>query len=65
MRGSYVLRMIFRTIFVSGATGFSFTLAATAQTAGLTVLHYDSDFDMIASVTGQKVEWIVPAGSVD
>ena len=29
-----------------------------------TVLHYDRDFDLIASVTGQDVEWIVPRGAV-
>ena len=32
--------------------------------AGLVVLHYDHDFDLIASVTQQPVEWIVPAGRV-
>ena len=39
-------------------------LAAVAERAGLTVLHYDHDFDAIASVTGQPMEWIVPSGSV-
>ncbi len=40
-------------------------IAAAAETCGLTVLHYDADFDLIASVTGQPCEWVVPAGSVD
>ncbi len=40
-------------------------VAATAAAAGLTVLHYDRDFEVIASVTGQQVEWVVPAGSAD
>jgi predicted nucleic acid-binding protein len=40
-------------------------VAAAAEGAGLTVLHYDSDFDLIAGVTGQEVEWVVPRGSVD
>ncbi len=40
-------------------------VAAAAEETGLTVLHYDADFDLIASVTGQSVEWVVPAGSVD
>jgi len=31
-------------------------IAATAELAGLTVLHVDKDFDLIASVTGQSVE---------
>jgi predicted nucleic acid-binding protein len=33
-------------------------IAATAELAGLTVLHYDKDFDLIASITGQPVEWL-------
>jgi len=40
-------------------------IAATAEAAKLTILHYDADFDLIASVTGQSCQWIVPAGSVD
>lgn len=40
-------------------------IAAAAELHGLTVLHYDADFDRIAAVTGQSCEWIVPAGSVD
>jgi predicted nucleic acid-binding protein len=39
-------------------------IAASGEASGLTVLHYDSDFDLIASVTGQPVEWVVPRGSV-
>jgi predicted nucleic acid-binding protein len=31
-------------------------LAATAELAGLTVLHLDKDFELIAQVTGQAVE---------
>jgi predicted nucleic acid-binding protein len=31
-------------------------IAAAAELAGLTVLHLDKDFDMIATVTGQPVE---------
>jgi predicted nucleic acid-binding protein len=40
-------------------------LAAAAAVAGLTVLHYDSDFERIAAITHQAVEWVVPRGSVD
>jgi predicted nucleic acid-binding protein len=40
-------------------------IAATAEARDLTVLHYDADFDRIAVVTGQRCEWVVPAGSVD
>lgn len=35
-------------------------VAAVAEIEGLTVLHHDGDFDLIAEVTGQPVEWIVP-----
>ncbi len=31
-------------------------IAATAELAGLTVLHHDKDFNLIAEVTGQLVE---------
>ncbi|NEC09250.1 PIN domain nuclease [Streptomyces sp. SID7909] len=40
-------------------------IAATAELNRLTVLHYDGDFDMIASLTGQPAEWVVPPGSAD
>jgi predicted nucleic acid-binding protein len=31
-------------------------IAATAELAGLTVLHLDKDFDLIAEITGQPIE---------
>lgn len=40
-------------------------VAAAAEEAGCTVLHYDADFDLIASVTGQPCQWVVPPGTVD
>jgi predicted nucleic acid-binding protein len=39
-------------------------IAAAAEARGLTVLHYDTDFDLIAKATGQPCHWVVPAGSV-
>jgi predicted nucleic acid-binding protein len=39
-------------------------IAAAAERAGLTVLHYDKDFDLIAGVTGQRAEWVAPQGSL-
>jgi predicted nucleic acid-binding protein len=39
-------------------------VAATAELQGLTVLHYDNDFDTIASVTGQPTQWLAPPGSL-
>ena len=38
--------------------------AAVAARHGLTVIHYDGDFDIIASVTGQPVRWAAPQGSL-
>jgi predicted nucleic acid-binding protein len=40
-------------------------VAAAAEDYGLTVLHYDADFDRIARVTGQSTQWIVSRGSED
>jgi predicted nucleic acid-binding protein len=39
-------------------------IAACAEGAGLTVLHYDADYERVAKVTGQPVQWVVPRGSV-
>ena len=40
-------------------------IAAAAEANGLTLLHYDGDFDQIARVTGQPCEWVVPRGAID
>ena len=40
-------------------------IAATAELAGATLLHYDQDFGLIASVTGQAQRWVVPRGTID
>lgn len=40
-------------------------IAATAERHGVTVLHYDADFDVIAEVTGQLTRWVVPRGTAD
>jgi predicted nucleic acid-binding protein len=47
-----------------GVTIPDLLIASAADAAGLCVLHYDSDFDLVANITGQPVEWVVPAGSV-
>ena len=39
-------------------------IAACAEAAGLTVLHYDADYEHIAKLTGQPVQWVVARGSV-
>jgi predicted nucleic acid-binding protein len=38
--------------------------AAAAEHYGASVLHYDTDFDHISTITGQQVDWIAPRGSV-
>jgi predicted nucleic acid-binding protein len=40
-------------------------IAAVAERHGAVVLHYDHDFDLIAAVTGQPTQWVVPAGTID
>lgn len=48
-----------------GASLPDLIVAACAESAGLTVLHYDADYEHIAEVTGQPVRWVVARGSVD
>jgi len=40
-------------------------VAATAEARDLAILHYDADFELIASVTGQSHQWIVTRGTAD
>jgi len=40
-------------------------VAAAAEALNLVVLHYDADFDLVAEVTGQAHEWVVPRGTAD
>lgn len=37
--------------------------AAVAEHYGAVVLHYDSDVEHIAAVTGQQVTWVAPRGT--
>jgi predicted nucleic acid-binding protein len=47
------------------AVGFpDLLIAAVAERERVTVLHYDGDYDMIAQVTGQPMQWVVPSGTV-
>jgi predicted nucleic acid-binding protein len=39
-------------------------VSAASKKAGLTVLHYDPDFERISRVGGSAQAWVVPAGSV-
>jgi predicted nucleic acid-binding protein len=40
-------------------------VAATAELADLTVLHYDEDYERVGPVTGQRTEWVAERGSID
>jgi predicted nucleic acid-binding protein len=47
------------------AVGFpDLLIAAVAEREGVTVLHYDSDYDLIAQVTSRPTQWVVPRGTV-
>jgi predicted nucleic acid-binding protein len=39
-------------------------IAAAAESAGIPVLHHDEDYDRIAAITGQQVQWLAPRGSL-
>lgn len=39
-------------------------IAAAAESAGVPVLHYDADFDLIREVTGIDTRWVRPKGSL-
>jgi predicted nucleic acid-binding protein len=39
-------------------------IAAIAERHRVTLLHYDADFDHVASITGQPMEWVVERGSI-
>jgi predicted nucleic acid-binding protein len=40
-----------------GAGPVDLVVAATAELHGLTLLHHDRDFDIIAKITGQPLQW--------
>ena len=47
------------------AVGFpDLLLAAVAEREKVTLLHYDSDYDLIAEITRQPMQWVVPRGTV-
>jgi len=39
-------------------------IAAAAESAGVPIVHYDHDFDLVAAVTGQHTLWLRPPGSI-
>lgn len=47
-----------------GASIPDLVIAACAEHHGAALLHYDADFDLVATVTGQPVRWVAPRGSL-
>jgi predicted nucleic acid-binding protein len=48
----------------SGMVATCGVIAAVAERERVTVLHYDGGYELIAQVTGQPVQWVVPRGTV-
>jgi predicted nucleic acid-binding protein len=47
------------------AVGFpDLLIAAVAEREHVTLLHYDSDYDLIAAITEQPMQWVVRRGTV-
>lgn len=47
-----------------GVPPIDLLIAASAETAGLPVLHYDHDYEVIASVSRQRCAWLLPPGTL-
>jgi hypothetical protein len=47
-----------------GKTPSRTLIAAVAEREYVTVVHYDVDYELIAQVTRQPVQWVVPRGTV-
>jgi predicted nucleic acid-binding protein len=39
-------------------------VAAVAERERVAIVHYDGEYDLIAHVTGQPAQWVVPRGTV-
>ena len=51
-------------LFHRSVTNEDLLIAAAAQDASIGVLHYDADFDTLATVLSFESRWIAPAGSL-
>lgn len=47
-----------------GVATADYLIAAAAESAELTLLHYDRDYETLAAATGQPIEWIAERGSL-
>ncbi len=64
-RAEVVQRELVRCGHHRGPTPIDLLIAAAAEAHGLTLLHYDRHFDLIAEATGQPTEWLAPRGTLD
>jgi predicted nucleic acid-binding protein len=53
-----------RPLFHRSVTNEDLLIATAAQDAAVGVLHYDGDFDTLATVLSFESHWIAPAGSL-
>jgi predicted nucleic acid-binding protein len=61
-------RQVQRLLAVRGLKGRKvpdLLIAAVGEATARTVLHYDADFDHIATVTSQATEWVVARGTIN
>jgi predicted nucleic acid-binding protein len=58
-RATSVMEKLARTGKHRAASIPDLLIAAVAERAGLVVVHHDSDFDLIAEVTGQPMQWML------
>jgi predicted nucleic acid-binding protein len=50
---------LWRAGLIRGVGVSDVLVAAVAERAHVTILHYDSDYDLIARTTGQPAQWVV------
>jgi hypothetical protein len=47
------------------AVGFpDLLIAAVAERERVTIVHYDSDYELITHITGQPTQWVVSRGTI-
>jgi len=63
-RATSVMEMLARAGKHRAASIPDLLIAAVAERAGLILVHYDADFDIIAEVTRQSMRWVVPKGQL-
>jgi predicted nucleic acid-binding protein len=60
IQGQLITRGSWRALSIS-----DLIIAAVAERHQATVLHYDHDFDLVAEVTDQPTQWVLPPGAAD